>query len=244
MFQNDPIHIARLFASGNGRVGYVEQFRWRPCINGDLASATEATREPANPHWEVLGTNGVSAGVTFSPGGGIVLTTTTASADQVIITPHLDTAQSLFAGVKWNTLDQVAFRAKIKTASAISDRTHWAGLKLTNTSVVATDNDQLFFRYAAGTNNGELQLVYSIGGTDYEVDLDLAIAASTEYDLVLAIDSARKPKAYVNGNLVFSGERALTTDIDLIPYVGVQADAAAAKALTVREIWLGKVTND
>jgi cytidylate kinase len=42
-------------------------------------------------HGTATGTNAVTASVTFSTGGGIVLTTAGASADSVIVLPHLDT---------------------------------------------------------------------------------------------------------------------------------------------------------
>jgi len=103
----------------------------------------------------------------------------------------------------------------------------WAGLKLTNTSTVATDDDQVFFRFDTVVANWEA--VDSIADSDTETDTGIAVAASTNYHLKISVDSDRKASFYIN-NLLVHKTAALTNDIDLIPYVGVQGDA---KTLTL-----------
>lgn len=205
--------------------------RGHPCINADMASGTEATREPADPNFEVLGTNSTSALSTFNAAGGITFTTAATSGDQMILAPHLDTAQSAWAQTTWSTAKQLVWQALISSPATITSNVYWAGLKLTNTSVVATDDDQCFFRYAAATASGKWQCVYSIAGTDVTVTTDITVAASTKYYLRIELDSARVPYFYINGVLVATGT-ALTSG-GLIPYIGVQTATTAARALNI-----------
>lgn len=202
-------------------------------MNGDILSATEATREIADPDFELLGTNAVSGSSAFAAEGGIRLTTAGASADQVILAPHLDANQSAWTQVTWGTDKATEWECRIVTGASIADAIIWAGLKLTNTPVVATDNDQAFFRYEAGVNDGEWQAVSSIGGTDTATDTGVVVAVSTAYHLRIAIDAARIARFYVNGVLVAT-TAALTNAVDLIPYIGVQSAAVAAKVLDVQ----------
>lgn len=214
-------------------LSWVAGARGKPGVNGDILSATEATREIADPAFEVLGTNAVSGSTAINAEGGVTLTTAGASGDQVIVAPHLDASQTAWSAVTWGTDKATAWECRIRTGAAITDCVIWAGLKLTNTSVVATDNDQAFFRYAPATNSGKFQAVYSIGGTDVSADTGVTVAVSTAYHLRIEIDASRVPRFYINGVLVATGT-ALTNTTDLIPYVGVEASAAAAKTLVVQ----------
>ncbi len=108
----------------------------------------------------------------------------------------------------------------------------WAGLTLTNTSTTATDNDQVFFRFAPATNSGKWQAINSIGGTDVATDSGLAVVASTQYHLQIKVDASRIARLYINGALVGTSA-ALTDATDLIPYVGVSASAVAVKAIDI-----------
>ena len=206
--------------------------RGKPGINADINSATEAVREIADPKFEVLGTNGTSALSTYYAEGGITFTTAGADNDQMILVPHLDANQSAWEQVTWGTDQEAIWECMIRTTATITSMTIWAGLKLTNTSVTATDNDQTFFRYAAATNSGKWQAIHSIGGTDTATDTGITVAASTTYRLRVAIDSSRIAKFYINGTLV-STSTALTDATDLKPYIGVQANTAAARAVNI-----------
>jgi hypothetical protein len=206
--------------------------RGKPGLNADIQNAAEATREIADPDFELLGTNAVSGSSAYNAEGGITLTTAGASGDQVILVPHLDASQSAWGTVTWGTDKQVIWEAVIATSSNIADIILWAGLKLTNTSTTATDNDQAFFRFAPATNSGKWQAVNSIAGTDDEDDAGVTVAVSTVYHLKIVIDVSRVARFYINDALVATSA-ALTDATDFIPYIGVQASAAAAKAVVV-----------
>ena len=232
------------------RIVLVEDFKQRPILNAEalITSGTPtlaqmALRFRANRDFEVLGTNMTSALCTHATGGGITLTTAGAANDQGILSVHLDSGQTQWATIDFSTDDETAFGARIKTGASIADATIWAGLKLTNTPVVATDANQAFFRYEPATNSGKFQAVYSVSGTDYEIDTGVTVEASTAYNLEIAIDSARVARFYINSEEVGTSV-ALTTGIDLLPYVGVQAGAAAAKAVTVRKLVCAKTDNE
>ena len=206
--------------------------RGKPGLNADIQNATESVRMIADPDFELLGTNATSASSSFNAEGGIKLTTAGASGDQVILLPHLDANQSAWAQFTWGTDKQTEWEGDIVTGSAITAEIVWAGLKLTNTPPVATDNDQVFFRYEAGVNSGKWQVISSIGGTDTTTDSGITVAVSTRYHLRVTIDASRIARAYINGKLIVT-TAALTDATDLIPYVGVAAGAAAAKDITV-----------
>lgn len=206
--------------------------RGKPSINADIQNASEAVRMIADPDFEVLGTNGTSALSTFYAEGGITFTTAGADNDQMILVPHLDANESAWTQVTWGTDQETQWECHIKTAASIADMTIWAGLKLTNTSVTATDNDQAFFRYASATNSGKWQAINSIDGTDTATDSGVTVAATTFYRLRVNIDSSRIARFYINGTLVATSA-ALKDATDLIPYIGVQANTGAAKAINI-----------
>ena len=246
-----------------------ESFAKKPGLNAvsiidpdaDSASAL-AAYVIANRDFETLGTNMTTALTTF-PGtqAGILMTTAGADQDQAILLPHLDTNQSAWSKVLWGTENQVEWECSI-SLPALDNQKVWAGLKLTNDQLVATDDDQIFFKFQSDATNSEAfttfanwHLVHSIGGTDYISKLPIAVAANTPYHLKIAIDSDRKATIFVNGvqynitstagstggtavTAVEAGKAAtksaaLTNDVDLIPYIGIEAGAAAAEAIDV-----------
>jgi len=204
----------------------LENFNHLPQLNGSVSIVY-------NRNFEILGTNASDDDVTFATTvGGVQLQTDGADNDQVIVLPHLDTSQTAWAGVLWGTENQVIWEAVIRTA-AIATETIWAGLKLTDTSVIATDDDQVMFRGATATDTN-WQLIYSIGGTDVAVDSGVAIAANTNYHFRIEIDSDRKAHFWINDQEVATST-ALTNDVDLIPYIGLQANSGAAKTMNI--VW-------
>jgi hypothetical protein len=203
----------------------IESFERLPQLNADLAVST-------NLNFELLGTNAANNDVTFSTTiAGIQLETNTTANDQDIIVPHLASAQSAWSNIKWGTENQVSWECVIRTGASVASIVIWAGLKLTNTSVVATDDDQAFFRFAAATDT-YWNYIYSIGGTDTATASTVAVATSTTYNLRIEVDSSRKAAFYINDTLV-GRSTALTNDVDLIPYIGVQTTTTAAKYLIV-----------
>ena len=242
----------------NRRYYLEEYFLQRPGINADIdqVSTTEVQRA-LNRNWEALGTNMTTALCTFaSTSAGVLATTAGADQDQAILTPHLDTAATAWAGTKWGTENSTQWECSIMLP-AIDNQKVWAGLKLTNDQLVATDDDQAFFKFQTDATNSEAftdftywHFVHSIGGTDYISQLPITVAANTVYHLKIEIDSDRKLSIFVNGvqynitstsgstggTAVTSGttkSAALTNDVDFIPYIGIEAGAAAAEAVNV-----------
>lgn len=209
-----------------------ENFSHLPYLNAtiDQVYTTEAARA-ANKHFELLGTNAADAKSTFAATvGGVSLVTAGADNDQMIVLPHLDTAATAWTGVLWGTENQVIWEAVIRT-SAITLCTIWAGLKLTNTSVIATDADQVMFRYAAASDT-YWNMIDSIGGTDTATVSDVTVVANTNVYFRIELDSDRKAHFFINNEEKYiSG--ALTDNIDLIPYVGIHANTGAAKTLNL-----------
>ena len=242
----------------NRRYYLSEYWKQRPALNADIDQAyTVEVARAANRNFEVLGTNMTTALCTFdSDRAGIVITTATADEDQAIIAPHLDTNQTAWTGVKWGTENQTQWECAIST-NAIDNQKFWAGLKLTNDQLVATDANQAYFLFETDGDNGTsltdytlLHFVHSIADTDYISALPITVAANTLYRLKITIDSNRKASIFVNGEqynvtttsgstggtAVTTGTTptaALTNDIDFIPYIGIECGAGAAEALDV-----------
>jgi hypothetical protein len=213
--------------------------RGKPALNAVIAldensnAAAHLAANLADRQFEVLGVNATTALVTFYVEGGLLLTTAGADGDEMILVPHLDTNQSAWNVVTWGTDQEVVWQAHVKTAASVANFIAWAGLKLTNTEVKATDDNQVYFRVEDDVTTAHWELVWSIAGVDVSTDTAVTVAANTEYHLVITIDSARIARGYINGVLVAT-TTALADAIDLIPYIGVAADGAgAAKALRV-----------
>ena len=249
-----PIQDAR-------RVYFEEWFLQRPGINANIDQvSTVEVQRALNRNWEALGTNVTTALVTFaSTSAGVLATTAGADQDQAILTPHLDTAATAWAGTKWGTENETHFETSIMLP-AIDNQKVWAGLKLTNDQLVATDANQAYFKFQTDATNSEaftdftkLHFVHSIGGTDFISQLPITVAANTPLHLKITIDSDRKASIFVNGvqynvtttsgstggTAVTTGTTpsgALTDDIDLIPYVGIEAGAGAAEAVNVHYV--------
>ena len=261
----DPAKDARRY--------YLEEwFLQRPGLNAiniidpdaDSASALAIT-QAANKNFETLGTNMTTALTTFSAThGGILMTTAGADQDQAILLPHLDTNQTAWSGTQWGTENSVEWECSI-SLPAIDNQKVWAGLKLTNDQLVATDANQIFFKFQTDATNSEAfttfanwHVVHSIADTDYISRLPIAVAANTPYHLKIEIDSDRKATVFVNGvqynltgtsgstggtavtavqpGVAATKSAALTDDIDLIPYVGIEAGDGAAEAVNVHYV--------
>lgn len=240
-----------------------------PLTDADAtAAANDAiiiARAIASRNFEVLGTNMTTALCTFNAtSAGIVLTTATADEDQAILAPHLDTNQSAWQVTKWGTENQVDWECSIST-TAIDNQKLWSGLKLTNDQLVSADDDKAYFKFQTDADNSEaftdftkLHFIHSIAGTDYISQLPITVAANTIYHLRIQINSARQAAIFVNGiqynvtstsgstggTAVTTGTTrtaALTDDVDLIPYVGIEAGAAAAEAVDVHYQGISRV---
>jgi len=198
-----------------------------PGINADILNATESVRMIADPDFEILGSNHSSDDVTLHVEGGIKVETDGADGDFVVILPHLDSGQTAWSATTWGTDQETVWEAHIKTGSAITTSAIWAGLKLTNTSVTATDADQCFFRYEDDVQSGVWECVTSISNSDTETASSVTVAVDTEYHLKIVIGSDRVAKFYINGVLEDTSS-AMTDTIDLIPYIGIEEDGASS----------------
>lgn len=241
-----------------GRYYLSSYFEKRPALNANIDQAyTVEVARAASRSFEVLGTNMTTALCTFdTTRAGLTITTAGADQDQAIIAPHLDTAFTAWTGVLWGSENQTQWECAIST-NAIDNQKLWAGLKLTNDQLVATDANQAYFKFQTDATNSEaftdftkLHFIHSIGGTDYISQLPITVAANTTYKLRIVFDSARKISIFVDGiqyditttagstggTAVEKGttkSAAMTDDIDFIPYIGIEAGAAAAEALDV-----------
>lgn len=233
---------------GSNRYVLLENFNQRPQLNAVVnaaftnADATNAANTAikvasnlASRDFEILGTNAAAAGATHGTTvAGLEMTTAGADNDQLIVLPHLDTNQTAWTDTLWGTENQVCWEAVMKTDSAILTTLIWAGLKLTNTPVIATDADQAYFRFSTDDSDTNWRIIHSIGDTDVNNDSGVAVAASTIYYFRIEIDKDRLAHFFINNKEVYRSS-AMTNDVDLIPYVGIQALAGAA-----RSVWLAK----
>ena len=260
---SDPAMDAR-------RVYLEEWFLQRPGLNANIDQvSTVEVQRALNRNWEALGTNMTTALATFATtSAGILATTAGADEDQAILTPHLDTAATAWAGTLWGTENEVHFETSIMLP-AIDNQKVWAGLKLTNDQLVVTDANQAFFKFQTDATNSEaftdftkLHFVHSIADTDYISQLPITVAANTPYHLKIKIDSDRKATIFVNGvqynvtttsgstggtavtavqpGVQATKTAALTDDVDFIPYNGIEAGAGAAEALNTHFVCMSR----
>ena len=176
------------------------------------------------------------------------------------------TFASAWRGVGFGTENKTEFSCAISTTgTSIADISLWAGLKLTEVGAYATDANQAYFLYASNddqgalTTNANLHFIYSVGGTDYVTDLGIAVAINTVYRLRISIDENRKVSVFVNnvqygltstntgttaGGVTESTSTtrssALTDDIDLLPFIGVQTHTTATKGMQVGYIKMSR----
>lgn len=213
---------------------YLEWFGRKVGINGDIDAVytTEVARN-VSTDFELLGSNAVTSLSTYSAtDAAMKLTTATADNDQCILLPHLDSEYSPWTGVKWGTENQVIWEGAIKSPAAITTLLLWAGLKKTNTPVIITDTDQVYFRYSTDDSNTTWRVISSIGGTDTNTDTGITVAVDTIYKLRIEIGSDRKADCYINDVLVYR-TAALTDDVNFIPYLGIQNLSSGARILIV-----------
>ena len=238
-----------------------ENFLQRPGLNANIDQvSTVEVQRALNRNWEALGTNMTTALCTFATtGAGVLVTTATADEDQGILLPHLDTAATAWSGCLWGTENSVHFETSLQLP-ALDNQKVWTGLKLTNDQLVATDANQMFFKYQTDATNSEAfsdfakwHFVHSIADTDYISVLPITVAINTPYHFKIEVDSDRKAAIFVNGiqynvtttagstggTAVTAGTtktKALTDNIDLIPYVGIEAGDGAAEAVNVHYV--------
>ena len=200
---------------------------------------------------------------------GIKLATGTTDNDFTVLTPRdaeteMPTGHdsSAWSSVPFGTENKIEFSCGISTSGTITDAAIWAGLKLTEVGAIATDADQAYFLYATNddlgalTTNGNLHFVYSVGGTDYITNLGITVTTNTVYRLRISFDENRKISVFVNNvqyglvttatagggtqSISTTKSLAMTDDIDLVPFVGVQALSASSRGIQVGYVKLSR----
>lgn len=211
-------------------------------------SANIAAALAADKYFVVSGVNAVSSCAAFSTGGGVTLTTTTASADQVILGPP---ASGTFANAfneGFLSSNRPIFETTIATGAAVTLEKIWAGYKLTvaNDFAGGTDDDQVGFEVTSTATAGTWKCYYSIAGVDTVVDTGITIVASTHYHLKIVVNESGGTTNigatfYINDVPVANtGTNALTAAITYLPAVAVQTSTTAARAATVYVIRCSK----
>jgi hypothetical protein len=178
--------------------------------------------------------------------GGITLTTANANDDQEMIGFNVVASQSCGNIWDWATQDELAFKTRIKvgTTAQIADCVYYIGMFLTIADPFdeGTDNDAVFFSYLSGTSSN-WRACYNIAGTDVARDTGIEVLGGSTFDLMLYTDSDRVPHFFIDSTEVATGT-ALTTGINLLPFIGVETTASAAKALHCRGFGVSKKDND
>ena len=241
-----------------------EYFLQKPGVKGDLEltnTYNEAKSEAAilaNKNFEVAGTNMDTAGSTFDASipGVKISTQGTADENQAIIQPHTVNNQSAWNQDYWSTDKELEWECAISIPSETTDIKVWAGLKLTNDQLIATDANQAFFKFQTDADHSEtfttfsnLHFIYSIADDDYVTDLGITVEAGTVYRLKIVINKTREVSVFVNekqygltqtpnvsGNTQSDANKkslALTASIPLKPYIGIETGTTTAKSLNV-----------
>lgn len=211
---------------------------------GVITVELEDLNVAANEDYELAGTNAADANVTRSTTGGISAVTSATTNDQVIIQP---TSAGPVGGTSWTPNKKLVWETILELASNAASLGVWAGLKLTNTRTVATDDDQIFFYFTSGASDTVYwHIVSSVtGSADVDTNLGVStdplkkaaglIAASTQYHLRIEIDADRIATCYINGVEVYRSA-ALTASATLQPFSGQQTLTTAAKTV----VWRGR----
>ncbi len=204
-------------------------------FGGKLPVLTANTLFSTDNDFVLIGTNAVAGDATnaTTTGRGVKIQSHGADGDFTVLRPDSGANRSPWQA-SWLSQSKVRWEALVWTDTVANSSTAaviYAGLKLTNTDVAATDADQVYFRAQDTVNAGRWGLVYNIATVSTTVDTGVAAAvANTPFYLVIDIDANRVARAYINGSLVAT-TTALTTAITFIPFIGVRASGAAASKI-------------
>jgi hypothetical protein len=200
---------------------------------------------------------------------GIKIVTNTTDEDKTILAVRdghteirEDVDSSGWASVPFGTENKIEFSSAISTSGNIADSCIWAGLKLTSDNRYAIDANQAYFLYStdddqgALTTNGNLHFVYSVANTDYITDLGIVLAINTVYRLRISFDENRQISVYVNNvryglvttataggatqSVSTTKSLAMTDDIDLLPFIGIETKTTSSKGIQVGYVKLSR----
>ena len=200
---------------------------------------------------------------------GIKILTGTTDEDKTILAVrdgHTEIREGVdssgWASVPFGTENKIEFSSAISTSGNIADSCIWAGLKLTSDNRYTIDANQAYFLYSTDddpgslTTNGNLHFVYSVANTDYVTDLGIVVAANTVYRLRISFDENRQISVYVNNvryglvttataggatqSVSTTKSLAMTNDIDLLPFIGIETKTTSSKGMQVGYVKLSR----
>ena len=219
---------------------FIEEWNQVPQLNTDVAV-------DANLDWEMTGTSAASlTAATHSTGGGIKMLTTSTDNTQVILSPHVDTQQSSLNAVDFEVEDGPYMGVKIETADSVASIKIHIGLVLAVDSFdETTDANQLRFTFDTDNSDSNWKANWSISADseDTEKDTSVAVSANTAYMLRIAVDDDRKGHFYINDKLEASTtalQAVGASDINLIPFIAIQALTGSPATLYCRKVIVGK----
>lgn len=220
-------------------------------LHNDFQLLPAATQAAGNdPDFDLTGTGTVPAPtfLTAADGyGGILVATRTASAADNDAAGIFPLATSRWGvSVLANTSGQSILEGRVRVGASIAETGFLFGLKLTDTPVLATDDDQAYFLFdtdatsPAGSTT-KLVCVVSKGGTDTVTVTNTTVAVNTDLDLKIELGVDLKARFYVNGRLVhtsaaFDGDEAFKPLFTVVSRVG----AGAAKSHGLRFVRLSR----
>lgn len=192
--------------------------------------------------------------------GCIILGASSKSSNRIFIKPRVSAAANLggkshWQRTTWNTNNAPVFETTIRTlaANTFANAIIQAGLLLTHVFDKTTDNDQVKFWFASGTDSAKLYVTLSIGNVDTTTYTGVDLAANTNYKLQISVESDRTVTCYVNGARVscytaadgsFAYQTpALTANVNLIPHVGIRAQTNSAARVKLGAYYLQMAKN-
>lgn len=213
------------------RVVIDETFTQKPAVPADYAAQY-------NPLFTYSGYSGHTGQVTHTA-DGLKIQPSGFSSSFGCVQPYSGGALALSGYLAAGK--QPSYYIKYKTGSSVASHIIHAGLKVTQTDVVATDDDQVFFRFADGFNDNKVVLHISNAGTDYAYLTDTVLVADTVYEFEIDIDENGKVRAYINGNSVKSYPlTGPATNAALYPYQGVKSTSTSAPSWIIKRLIVGK----
>ena len=225
--QLGPVHGG--FADYRGIPNRIE-WDWVPGRNGLVTIAGSVSAGTHDTDLVLQGTNASADDVSYATTqGGLRFQTDGANGDEEILWPYQTDSLSMLANTQWTSDKGLRWDGLVITQGSDFKGIYWAGLKTTNTEVVTTDADGLWFRYENDQTvcPNHWQAIYNRNGTDYVYDTGVTVAKNSQYHFAIDIDDDQLPTFYINGAEVASGTLSVTAGINFNPVMGVATDGGA-----------------
>ncbi len=218
----------RDWRGGRFQLTWVGGERGIPSINADIQSSTAATRQTADPDFELLGTNATTDDCLHHAEGGVEAQTDTGDDDQVILVPHQDSGQSPWAQVTWGSDRELKWEAFLETPADITTGIHLiAGLKA-DLDMGLNDADLVVFNFNTDDSDATWGVVNNAGsGTVVDTDSGVRVAGLTRYHFRIEFDVNEMAHCYINDVKVAEVDFGGNT-VDLKPVLGLQSLSAAS----------------